>query len=94
MKSLWITEKEFQEMQNKISRLEWSNKQNVICIEYYTLKFNKARKIIKKLKRQIEKMKCCENCKNWVDSDCVLSAPLKCKRWCEDWQDDYWELAE
>lgn len=46
------------------------------------------------LKAQIEKMKCCENCKFWQDNDCIIEHDYDCKRWINTNTDDFWELAE
>lgn len=47
-----------------------------------------------KLKQQIEKMKCCGNCKfQDMYGDCVLEAPIWCNKIYERGSDE-WELAE
>lgn len=50
----------------------------------------------KELKAQIEKMKCCENCKHYIDSSCELETPIRCKYWYSMIVNatDEWELAE
>lgn len=41
-----------------------------------------------------DEMKCCENCRHWIDSDCVLEHDYDCKRWNNRNTDDYWECVE
>lgn len=52
---------------------------------------------LKALEKQIEKMKCCENCKNYEDEICKVGHYFDCKNCTEcgekDYK-DYWELAK
>lgn len=49
---------------------------------------------IEELRQQIEKMKCCGNCKfQDVYGDCVLELPICCNKIYEGGSDE-WELAE
>ena len=46
------------------------------CVEHN--RYLKEALIIEQQK--VNKMKCCENCKHYIDSDCELEMPIKCKR--------------
>lgn len=58
--------------------------------------FNEESETVKKYKAQIEKMKCCENCKHYIDSSCEFELPIRCKYWYTqlDNTTDEWKLAE
>lgn len=74
------------ELENKVTELKADK-------EYLDKVNNEQTEVILKLNEQIEKMKCCGNCKHWIvklgfDSKCELNEP------CEFGKRDKWELAE
>lgn len=63
-------------------------------IRPYEMKIKELVKEKEQLKAQIEKMKCCENCKHFMkDFESTIFTTLSCKvKNCND--NDKWELAE
>lgn len=47
----------------------------------YTVSVDKAIMIEQELQEQIKKMKCCENCKHYIDSSCEFESPIRCMYW-------------
>ena len=47
--------------------------------------------VVKELKEQIEKMKCCYNCSKWYDGECEESPKSK-TFFCADFKCDKWEI--
>lgn len=65
-----------------------------IPLEQTVQYFENLEKENKQLKQQIEKMKCCGNCKfQDVYGDCVLESPIWCNKIYECGSDE-WEFAE
>lgn len=78
-------------MQDKIHALEKENAELKKDKEYLDNTNNEQTEVILKLNEQIEKMKCCVNCKH-AEKGYELCNDLKFDKPCKDF--DHWELAE
>ena len=70
-------------LENDVAHLERS-------VEYY-------KQMYKNIEQQIEKMKCCSNCKHWLDERCTVGHFWDCKNNIEVGEkdfEDYWECIE
>lgn len=72
---------------NYINELEKENEELKEKVADLTAEREHHLNLMKGLNAKINSMKCCENCKNWSDGDCMALY------FCADYECDKWELA-